>query len=151
MLKSNNYFTSRLSNPADYPAVIKILENLDLPVGGVKDQFENFIILLKDESELIGCAGLEIYKSSGLVRSVAIVPAYQKKKLGSLLVQAVEAQAKTNNLKNLFLLTETAEKFFLKYGYTTISRSQVPTEIQGSFEYTVACKESAIVMKKDIL
>lgn len=141
--------TYRKAEKTDLEAVCQFLQNFQLPVAGVDEQFENFFLLF-DSSVLIGCAGLEFYGNYGLIRSVAIETSYQGKKYGNLIVNILETYAKDKNINELYLLTETAENFFTKLGYEKVERILVPPEIQNSLEYSSACKESAIVMKKDL-
>ena len=139
---------TRLAKITDLSNVQELLQKENLPIERIEDQFTNFTLLFDQNSNLIGCAGLEIYNNYGLIRSVAIKSEFQNKKLGSYLIKEIEDFAKRKKLTNLYLLTETAEKFFSKHGYTIISRDTVPLEIQNSFEYTSSCKISALVMKK---
>lgn len=148
MIENSFSFSYRFSEPSDLINVENLLEMLHLPVEGVTEQFENYLLLF-NSSKLIGCAGLEKYGQFGLLRSVAIKPEFQNKHLGSIMVQKLEEFGKLkNNITEFYLLTETAEKFFTKHGYEVVSREFVPSEIQNSFEYSTACKISAIVMKK---
>lgn len=140
----------RSSCSNDLPAVKKLLKDLHLPIEGVQDQFKNYIILENQSKELIGVAGLEIYNQFGLLRSVAVHQKFQNKNFGTDMVKKVEEFGKSKNLKEIYLLTETAEKFFSKHGYTIVQRDLVPKVIQASYEYSTACKVSAIVMKKCI-
>ena len=47
-----------------------------------------------------------------------------------------------------FLLTTTAERFFPKFGFERIERTDVPASLQASIEFRSACPSSAIVMRK---
>lgn len=149
-MEQNNEVLIRPSSPHDLPLVEKLLSDLDLPIEGVQDQFNNYFILENISKELIGVAGLEIYNQYGLLRSVAIHQKFQNKHLGTYMVKKVEEFGKSKNLKEIYLLTETAEKFFSKHGYTLVQRDLVPEDIQKSYEYSTACKNSAIVMKKQL-
>jgi amino-acid N-acetyltransferase len=53
-------------------------------------------------------------------------------------------------IKNIFLLTETAEDYFLKKGYEFLPREQAPESIRQSSEFRHACPASAILMQKEI-
>ena len=140
----------RKAKKTDLEAVRQFLSNFELPIAGINEQFENFFLLV-DSSLLIGCAGLEFYGIYGLIRSVAIETSYQGKKFGNLLVNILETYAKEKNISELYLLTETAEYFFTKLGYEQVERILVPPEIQGCLEYSSACKDSALVMKKILI
>ncbi len=140
----------KASKPEDISVVTKLLQEQNLPTGGIEDQFENFILVFTHNSEFVGCGGLELYGDYGLVRSMAIRSEFQNKKIGSKLINQIEKVAKDNNIKQLYLLTETAERFFSKHGYSTIERINIPESISNTYEYSVACKQSAIVMSKNL-
>ena len=67
------------------------------------------------------------------------------------LVARLESEAKSSGIEALYLLTETADKYFAKKGYTAISREIVPVEIKSSSEFSHVCPVSAIVMKKELI
>jgi hypothetical protein len=48
------------------------------------------------------------------------------------------------------LLTTTAERFFPKFGFESIARTDVPATVQASIEFTSACPTSAAVMRKQL-
>lgn len=150
MLEQSSDLSIRNSRPSDLPKVIKLLEQAHLPKDGVSDQFENFLILENSSQNLIGCAGLELYEQFGLIRSVVIQPDLRNKNYGAKLVLELEQFGKNKELESLYLLTETAQRFFSKHGYTVVDRPQVPKEIQDSYEYSTACKVSAVVMTKKL-
>ena len=149
MLKSDNSLLFKLATPDDLPLVKVLLAENKLPLGGIEDQFETFILAFTDSKKLIGCAGLEKYDHYGLIRSVVVQTAFQHKSLGSKLVEQIENLAKKHAISKLYLLTETAIDFFYKNGYEVITRDDVPKQIQESYEYSIACAVSAVVMKKD--
>lgn len=124
----------------------KLLESVDLPIDGLEDQFENFLLLLRD-GDLIGLIGLETHKSSGLLRSLAVKPVFQGNGLGILLTDAILEKAKEMMLKEVYLLTETAENFFIKRGFSRINRELAPETIKSSKEFAHVCPVSASLMK----
>lgn len=150
MLVTDDSVSIRLAKLYDLAQVKEFLLQANLPVEKIEEKFDNFILLFDLQSKLIGCAGLEIYNSFGLIRSVAIAKSLQNKKLGSLLVNNIEELARKKEILVIYLLTETAERFFTKHGYNIVSRNEVPEEIQNSFEYASSCKVSALVMKKNL-
>jgi amino-acid N-acetyltransferase len=91
--------------------------------------------------------GLEIYGNNALLRSLAISKEYQCLGYGSLLYQTIIEHAKTYCIKNIYLLTESAEKFFARRGFKKISRKKVETEVKNSLEFTTTCPKSATCMK----
>ncbi|MFX1533387.1 MAG: arsenic resistance N-acetyltransferase ArsN2 [Promethearchaeota archaeon] len=126
-----------------------LLHSLQLPLDGVEDQFENFLLVFLNQ-ELIGLIGLEIYGSIGLLRSLAVKTEYQGNKLGSLLTDRIIEKCKKLGVQSIYLLTETAKEFFLKKGFTVLSRDEAPLMLHQAKEFAYTCPESAILMKKTL-
>ena len=101
-----------------------ILSKSKLPTDDLDLSTQWFIGVLSDK-KLIGIGALELYGSSALLRSMAVIYAGQNKGLGTNLVSGLLDLARKNNVSELFLLTETAEKFFAKNGFNKINRSEV--------------------------
>jgi amino-acid N-acetyltransferase len=120
-----------------------------LPVDDLPASLDNFIVAIHD-AEVVGVAGLEIYGSYGLLRSLAINSDHRSKGMASKLLLRIEEMAALNRLKELYLLTETAPEYFNRKGYGKITRADVPIEVQQSSEFSHVCPQSAIVMKKII-
>lgn len=129
--------------------VIALLAAEKLPVDDLPQTLENFVVA-KEGEEVTGVAGIEIYDSYGLLRSVAVSAAYRGKGMASQLLDEVEKLAAVQSLKAIYLLTETAPEYFGKKGYQKITRAEVPVEIQQSTEFSHVCPQSAIVMKKTL-
>ena len=131
----------------DLPDVLKLLKLVDLPFEGVKEHFQDFFIVRNDKMT-IGCVGIEIYENVGLLRSTAIHPSFQGKGIGQQMVSKIEEYSAEKGLRNIYLLTDTAEKFFLKLGYLLISREETDPRVKQSIEFTTLCPSSPVMMKK---
>jgi amino-acid N-acetyltransferase len=131
-------------------SAIDLLKTEKLVVSDLTADFENFIVALQNE-KVIGVAGLEIYDNYGFLRSVAVNPDSRNKGIAGELIKQIEMQAVTAGLKEIYLLTETAPEYFKRKGYVQITRADVPAEVQQSSEFSYACPQSAIVMKKTLI
>jgi amino-acid N-acetyltransferase len=129
--------------------IISLLSSEKQPAGDLPAILENFLIAVQDD-ELIGVIGLEIYGNYGLLRSLAVKPAFRYQSIASKLIAQIEALTVSKGLKAVFLLTETAADYFSRKGYEKITRNDVPKEVQQSSEFSHVCPQSAIVMKKEI-
>lgn len=99
---------------------------------------------------VVGVIGLEVYGDVGLLRSLAVSPVRQRAGHGRALVDALETHAATRGVEALYLLTETAERFFAKLGYQVIARTAAPQAIKTSREFTGLCPATATVMWKSL-
>lgn len=97
---------------------------------------------------LQGMVGLELYGAVALLRSLAVAESKRGSGLGSDLVDCAEQQAVKHGAKTLYLLTTTAEDFFLRRGYAPAKRSGAPTAIASTSEFTVLCPLSSAFMMK---
>ncbi|MFW9814246.1 MAG: GNAT family N-acetyltransferase, partial [Candidatus Thorarchaeota archaeon] len=126
---------------------------VDLPPDEIELHMENFLIIRHPEAvagpeSLIGSVGLEIYEDSALLRSLAVHPDFQGKGLGSRLVDSIIDFAKGKDIHRLFLLTDTAEKFFEKRGWVVVTRDKIPEDMKQSVEFTTLCTSSPSMMKE---
>ena len=133
----------------DLPGIHALLERLRLPLAGVDEHLPTMLVA-RDGEEIIGTAALEMYADGALLRSVAVEPRQQGKRLGHQLTDAALQLAATRGARTVFLLTTTAERFFPKFGFEPINREQVPASVRESVEFQSACPASAIVMRKQL-
>ena len=97
---------------------------------------------------IIGVVGVEMYQESGLLRSLAVHPAYREKGVGSRLTRKIESFARHNGIKTLYLLTMTAADFFSKIGYEVTKRDKIPESIAKTEEFNNICPISAVCLFK---
>ncbi|MFW9835138.1 MAG: arsenic resistance N-acetyltransferase ArsN2 [Candidatus Thorarchaeota archaeon] len=138
---------------ADHDAVVTLLKKTNLPPDDVEKHMANFMVIRHSEAVtglemLIGSVGLEIYGKSALLRSLAVHPDFQGRGLGTRLVNSIIEVAKEKGINRLFLLTDTAEKFFEKKGFVVVTRDQVPEDMKKSVEFTTLCTSSPSMMRE---
>jgi amino-acid N-acetyltransferase len=136
----------RSATAADYPAVIALLEAADLPTAGVPRALGDFLVA-DTESGLAGAIGLERYGSAALLRSAVVRPGDQGSGIGAALVRALLDRARDGEVREIYLLTTTAEGWFPRFGFAPIAREQVPDAVRASVEFREACPASAAVMR----
>ena len=132
---------------ADRDAVLALLAAAGLPADGLEQHFANAIVARRDGT-VVGSAALEIYQHGALLRSVAVVAAERGTGLGVRLTDEAIARARARHVPALYLLTTTADRFFPRFGFTTITRDDVPDSVKQSIEFRSACPASAVVMRK---
>jgi len=136
----------RFAEENDFEAVLGLLKKVKLPFKGVKENISRFLIL-DSGGTVIGVVGLEKYANKGLIRSLCVVPGKQGEGIGGKLFDAVIKYAKEENCDEVYLLTETAEKFFAARGFEVIDRDDAAREVRESFEFQSVCPLSAVCMK----
>lgn len=138
--------TIRRAAATDHAAVCTLLSELKLPTDGVQEWLPQFVVA-EDRGRVTGIAGLEVYADGGLLRSVAVVGSERGTGLGARLVEAVLREAGRTGLRDVYLLTTTAEQYFPRFGFEVIPREQVPASVQASVEFRSACPASAVAMR----
>lgn len=139
----------RRATAADHEAVAALLRSADLPLDGVAGWLDRFW-LAEDSARVIGAAGMERYGASGLLRSVAVAPEWRSSGIGRTLVERVLEDGRAAGVREVYLLTTTAEHYFPRLGFACVRRDTVPPAVQVSAEFTGACPASAVVMRKAI-
>ena len=138
------------NNPPRQRALELLAEN-GLPTSDLAlVDFEQFLGC-GNETDPDGVVGLEFHGSNALLRSLAVRVRSRAGGCGRFLVHSAEQFARTHGIENLYLLTETAEKFFVNLGYERVGRETVPESIQKTKEFSLLCPGSAVAMKKELV
>jgi len=69
---------------------------------------------------------------------------------GGKLVGALESAAQTAGIRELWLLTIDAERFFEQQGFTIVNRETVPDVIRETDEFSDLCPGDAFLMMKKL-
>lgn len=138
-----------LATAADRPVVRSLLADARLPVADLDLAPQlAFWVVRDDAGRPVGAIGLERHGDVGLLRSLVVAPVRRGHGLGRTLVTALEKQAIAGGIAQLVLLTETAETFFRRLGYTVIERDQAPSAVASSAEFRTLCPATAVCMTK---
>jgi amino-acid N-acetyltransferase len=138
------------AQPRDLDEVIELLAACDLPYQDLTPSHLASFQVVRQGNALVGVGALEPFGDSGLLRSLAIAPAYRGRKLGGDLVAKLESSARQAGISDLYLLTVTAQAFFAKRAYEEIARTHVPATIRASAEFVSLCPASAVCMRKQL-
>jgi amino-acid N-acetyltransferase len=131
----------------DLSAILALLERSKLPRAGIEGHLDTALVA-RENGRVVGCAAIEVYGVAGLLRSVAVDEALRGRGLGQALTRAALDLARERGIKTLYLLTETAGDFFPRFGFRKITRAEAEPAVQQSVEFTSACPETALVMRK---
>ena len=138
----------RTAQAADYAEVLTLLKQAGLPSDGVQESFANFLVARDAEDDLIGCVGAEYHGDLALLRSLAVSEAARGKGLGRELVLEVLSFARARQIREVVLLTATAEKFFAGFfGFETVARNQYDGKLFASLEWHLTQCASAVCMR----
>ena len=136
--------------PAALPEVLALLRESSLPLAGVEEHFDSFLVARTEEGALAGCVGLERYGDVGLLRSLAVAAPARGSGLGASLVLRLFELARSNGIATLYLLTTTAEGYFPRFGFERIAREESDPKLEASAELRGACPASAVLMRRKL-
>ena len=131
--------------PEEWVAVESLLEGAGLPTGGL-DAHRETVLVARTDGQAVGCAALELYGSSALLRSVAVEASRRGSGLGGRLTEAALDLGRRHGIRRFYLLTETARTFFPRFGFREVSRDEVDPAVLASEEFRTLCPASSTVM-----
>jgi amino-acid N-acetyltransferase len=124
---------------------------LSRPLSELYDHVRDFSVFVDQEGKQIaGCCALQFcWEDLAEIRSLAVVSGFHNQKIGTALVEATIAEAKSFNVQKLFTLTYQPE-FFKHFGFTQIDRSDLPLKIWKDCIICVKfpnCDETAMIYR----
>jgi amino-acid N-acetyltransferase len=136
----------RPATPADRGAVAELLKAAELPLAGIPNALEHFLVA-ESNGTVVGAIGLERYGTAALLRSAVVHPAERGTGVGETLVHALLAHARTLGVADVGLLTTTAEHWFPRFGFERTERNALPPSLFESEEFKGACPATAVSMR----
>jgi amino-acid N-acetyltransferase len=138
----------RTGRETDLPEVLALLRRANLPTEGVEAKALRDFVIAENGGKAVGVVGLEVYRESALLRSAAVDEQWRGCGVGRALIDRALALSQERGVKDVFLLTTTAEHYFPRFGFACVNRGSVPASVQESVEFQGACPSTAIVMRR---
>jgi amino-acid N-acetyltransferase len=132
---SRRTFSMRKAGMCDIPRMLSLINSyaangvmLPRTEFEISENIRDFSVAYDGEL-LIGCGALHFYTPvSGEVRSLAVLPQCTKLGVGRVIVEALEAEARDNDLESIFAFTYVPQ-FFGKLGFTEVERGELPLKV----------------------
>ena len=140
-----NAYDIRPATARDLQTASALLAEAGLPLDGFAEHFSNALVATRG-SDVVGVVELELYSEFALLRSLVVAPAERGTRLGERLTTDAIALARKSGARDVYLLTQTAERFFPRFGFTAEDRARAPQALRHSEEFRTACPASAIMM-----
>jgi len=103
-------------------------EMLARSLNEIYENLRDYFVYCEDE-KVLGCAALHImWEDLGEVKSVAVVPEYQHKGIGTQLLKRCLAEAKELGLPRVFALSFKPQ-FFVQKGFEVIDKNTLPQKV----------------------
>jgi amino-acid N-acetyltransferase len=139
-----NDYATRPARSEDLEAASELLKAAGLPLDGFADHLTHPVIAMRSE-RMVGVVELEVYGSAALLRSL-VAPSERGMGLGERLTTEALSLARGRGARDVYLLTETAERFFPRFGFAAQDRGLAPEALRESAEFRTACPASAVMM-----
>jgi len=138
-----------IAHPSE-SAAKRLLVEAGLPAADIPAEHLQHFFFCGPGPDLDGLVGIELYGEVALLRSLTVAPNQRGSGLGSRLVDHAEHYARDRGVNSLYLLTTTAEAFFLRRGYTRLAREKAPDPIRNTTEFGGICPLSSALMVKHL-
>jgi N-acetylglutamate synthase-like GNAT family acetyltransferase len=135
--------------PSDLARLKELLDAEGLPSGDLSEP-DVRLFAFREGGATVGYAGLEVYETDALLRSVVVDPARRRAGLGQAVVKATLAEARRLGATRAFLLTTSAKDYFERLGFASIDRASTPDAILATRQATRLCPSTAPLMTKSL-
>jgi len=115
----------------DWPEVEALLSAASLNVDGIREKIGQYIVI-RDNAGILGCAGIERYETTGVLRALAVAQRGRSAGLGEFLLSAVVADVRQQGVESIVLQTRTASGYFARLGFMPVSISDLPPAVRPS-------------------
>jgi len=123
-----------------------LLQKCELPFEDCAEHLNNFFGIFEGD-KLLAIGALQYSGSVALLRSIAVPEENRGRGLAALMVQHLLGVARSGGIGELYLLTETAEYYFSRFGFCRVNRNTVPTEIKSTQQFESLCPFDAQAMR----
>jgi amino-acid N-acetyltransferase len=130
--------------------VTGLLDAAGLPTAGLSPSLADFLIAEAGDG-IVGAVGLEVYGGAALLRSAVVAAAVRGRGAGTALVAGLLEHARARGVRDVYLLTNTAEAWFPRFGFARIQRDAVPAALRASAEFQGACPDSAAILRRTLV
>lgn len=137
------------ARPQHRSALEAHLAALRLPIEDLPPDISGFTLAF-DEDQVVGSAGVEPVGPYGLLRSVGVAESHRNLGLAERIFTSALDHARSNGIREVWLITNTADRYFERHGFARIDRGDVPAEIAGTAQFAGLCPSSAVVMRRQI-
>ncbi len=153
MLTPDPIETLRQAKIEDIGGVLRLIEPLEqegILVKRGRDRLEREIgrfVVLENDKLLVGCAALYPFadERAGELACLVVHPEFRNAGAGERLITEIEARARRQKLKRLFVLTTRAEHWVVERGFVEAGVGELPTQKRSLYNYQ---RRSVILVKR---
>jgi amino-acid N-acetyltransferase len=134
----------------EFGAVRALLRRCGLSAADLDDGRPAEFTAAVDGGQIVGTAALQRFGDAGLLRSVAVDPDWRGHGIAAALVESIEATARVHGVRELWLLTTSAQAYFEARGYRAAVRADAPAALQASSQFASLCPASSACLVKSL-
>ena len=139
-----------ISHRPPLASTVALLAHANLPTEDLTEAHCDHFFFAGPASRPTGLVGLELLGDVALLRSLVVGADRRGHGEGSALLEFAEHYARDRGVRQLYLLTTTAEAFFLKHGYLPVARDSAPPAIRATREFAGICPASSAFMVRQL-
>jgi amino-acid N-acetyltransferase len=124
-----------------------LLAECRLPTDDIRDD-ATFILAYANET-LCGTVGMESFGDIGLLRSVAVRPAWRRQGIARAMCDEIIRRAPAAGVRRVCLLTTDAQAFFRGLGFAEVPRDALAAAIRQTAQFRELCPQTATAMARD--
>ncbi len=140
--------TAFLPIPASDARLVAELQAAGLPTADLANHNAEFYAL--GQVEPVAFGGLIGWGQVGLLRSLVVTQAARGTGQGRALLDRLVGRARSRGIRDLWLLTDSAETFFAANGFTRRLRDDAPVQVRQTEQFAALCPASAALMHRAI-
>jgi amino-acid N-acetyltransferase len=139
----------RAAQQQDWQSIAALLAAASLPTDDLTSSSLSMFTVCEGADGVLGAVALEVRDPrNAMLRSLVVGQGLRGTGIGRSLVADVEAHARSQGIRTLYLLTDSAESFFAKLGYHCVDRALAPESIRTHAQFQTLCPASAAFMHK---
>ena len=153
MVSADLYENTRPATIDDVGGILELIEPLELDgtlVRRSREKLETEIgrfMVMERDGTAVACAAMYPFKDSAAVElaCLALHKDYRNQGRGKVLLEAVERQARSQGINQIFVLTTRATHWFIECGFHNAVVDELPIERQALYNYQ---RNSKVLVKR---
>lgn len=143
-------YAMRAPTPEELSAIAELLAEGGLPTDDLAEQDLSLYRIEVSGNGVVAVGGLERCGNTALIRSIATSASVRGRGIASEIVEELERISANEGFEDIFLITESAQRYFATKGYSLMDRDNVPHSIRKSRQFSSLCPNTASVMRKRV-
>ncbi|HUF52547.1 MAG TPA: GNAT family N-acetyltransferase [Dehalococcoidia bacterium] len=133
----------RLARHDESDVISSLIQSANFPPIEVEEWIDSFWVI-ENDGRIAGCAGVERYGDTAVLRSVVIAPSLRGTGQGVVMTEAALDWARENGATTCLLFTFDAVDFFRRFGFERCSFDEYDEEAREGWQYRGAMENEEL-------